>query len=123
MSEEQIAFAVRQAESGTPVAEIYRIYSEEGLSIRTRSPKRRRACRYRAGRPEIDAANDCWAMDILTIVDCHRREALATCARTNSRAYQVIEELDRLATARGKPRSIRANIGPEFAGRMLDQWP
>lgn len=114
---------------------VYRIYSEEGLSIRTRSPKRRRACRYRSGRPEIDAANDCWAMDfvsdrlfderpfrILTIVDCHTREALATCARTNFRAYQVIEELDRLAMARGKPRSIRVDNGPEFAGRMLDQW-
>lgn len=59
---------------------------------------------------------------ILTIVDCHTREALATCARTNFRAYQVIEELDRLATARGKPRSIRVDNGPEFAGRMLDQW-
>jgi len=38
---------------------IYRIYAEEGLSIRTRSPKRRRACRYRSGRSDIDAANDC----------------------------------------------------------------
>jgi len=114
---------------------VYRIYSEEGLSIRTRSPRRRRACRYRAGRPEIGAANDCWAMDfvsdrlfngrpfrILTILDCHTREALATCARTNYRAYQVIEELDRLARLRGKPRSIRVDNGPEFAGRMLDQW-
>jgi putative transposase len=113
----------------------YRIYSEEGLSIRTRSPKRRRACRYRSGRSEIGAANDCWAMDfvsdrlfderpfrILAIVDCHTREALATSARTNFRAYQVIEELDRLAKLRGKPRSIRVDNGPEFAGRMLDQW-
>lgn len=74
---------------------IYRIYSEEGLSIRTRTPKRRRACRYRSARPEITGLNDCWSMDfvsdrlfderpfrILTIVDCHTREALATCAMT-----------------------------------------
>lgn len=114
---------------------VYRIYSEEGLSIRTRSPKRRRACRYRAGRPEIGAANDCWAMgfvsdrlfkerpfQILTIVDCHTREALTTCARTNFRACQVVEELDRLARLRGKPRSIRVDNRPEFAGRTLDQW-
>lgn len=79
--------------------------------------------------------NDCWAMDfvsdrlfdeqpfrILTIVDCHTREALATCARTNFRSCQVIEELGRLARLRGKPRSIRVDNGPEFAGRMLDQW-
>ena len=113
----------------------YRLYSEEGLSIRTRSPRRRRACRYRAGRAEAEGMNDVWAMDflsdklfdgrpfrILTIVDCHTREALATFARTNFRAYQVVEELDRIARLRGKPRSIRVDNGPEFAGRLLDQW-
>lgn len=114
---------------------VYRLYCEEGLSIRTRSPKRRRACRYREGRTEIGSMNDVWSMDfvsdklfddtpfrILTIVDCHTREALATSARTNFRAYQVIDELDRLARTRGKPRSIRVDNGPEFAGRLLDQW-
>ena len=55
-------------------------------------------------------------------MDCHTREALATCARTNFRAYQVVEELDRIVRQRGKPRSIRVDNGPEFAGRMLDQW-
>ena len=78
---------------------IYRLYNEEGLSIRTRSPRRRRACRTRSGRSEADAMNDVWAMDfvsdrlfddrpfrILTVVDCHTREALATTARTNFRA-------------------------------------
>jgi len=59
---------------------------------------------------------------ILTIVDCHTREALASAARTNFRAYQVIDELDRLARGRGKPRSIRVDNGPEFASRLLDQW-
>lgn len=75
---------------------LYRLYCEEGLSIRTRNPKRRRACRYRSGRSEADGMNDIWAMDfmsdrlydekpfrILTIVDCFTREALATAARTN----------------------------------------
>jgi putative transposase len=114
---------------------IYRLYSEEGLSIRTRCLKRRRACRYRSARSEPGAMNDVWAMDfvsdklfddqpfrILTIVDCHTREALATSARTNFRAYQVVEELDRIIRLRGKPRSIRVDNGPEFAGRLLDQW-
>lgn len=45
---------------------IYRIYSEEGLSIRTRSPRRRRACRYRSGRPEAGMPNDVWAMDFMS---------------------------------------------------------
>ncbi len=113
----------------------YRLYCEEGLSIRTLSSKRRRACRYRSGLAVADGMNDDWAMDfmsdrlfdekpfrILTIVDCFTREALATAARTRFRAYQVIGELDRLARIRGKPRSIRVDNGPEFAGRLLDQW-
>ena len=109
---------------------IYRLYSEEGLSIRTRSPRRRRACLYRSSRAVADGMNDVWAMDfvsdklfdgcpfrVLTIVDCYTREALSTAPRTNFRAYQVLEELDRLARLRGKPRSLRVDNGPEFAGR------
>lgn len=103
--------------------------------MRVKTPKRRRAWRYRSGRPEITGINDCWAMDfvsdalfdgrqfrILTVVDCHSRESLAIVVRTNFRAYQVVEELDRLSRERGRPRSIRCDNGPEFAGRMLDQW-
>ncbi|MFN3226048.1 MAG: IS3 family transposase [Hyphomicrobiales bacterium] len=114
---------------------LYRLYCEEGLSIRTRSPARRRACRYRSGRSQADDMNDVWAMVfmsdrlfdekpfwILTIVYCYTREALATAARRNFRAHQVIDELDRLARVRGKPRGIRVDNGPEFAGRLLDQW-
>lgn len=37
---------------------MYRLYGEEGLSIRTRTPRRRRACRYRSGRAEAGGAND-----------------------------------------------------------------
>ena len=114
---------------------LYRLYCEEGLSIRTRGPNRRRASRYRSGRSEADGMNDVWAMDfmsdrlfdekpfrILTVVDCFTREALVTAARKNFCVYQVICELDRLARIRSKPRSIRVDNGPEFAGRLLDQW-
>lgn len=114
---------------------ICRIYSKESLSIGTRSRKRRRACRYRSGQAEIDTANNYWAMGFvyyrlfderpfrsLTIVGCHTRDTIATCARTNFRANQVIEGLDRLIKLRGKPRSILVDNGPEFVGCMLDQW-
>ena len=114
---------------------VYRLYSEEGLSIRTKLPRRKRAWRYRVGRPEITAPNDVWAMDfmsdalfdgrpfrLLTIVDCCSREGLATVPRANFRAFHVVEVLDRLAAERGKPKTIRVDNGPEFAGRLLDQW-
>ena len=44
---------------------LYRIYCEERLSIRTRSLKRRRACRYRSGRVEAEGVNDVWALDFI----------------------------------------------------------
>lgn len=39
---------------------------------------------------------------ILTIVDCFTREALSTAPRMNYRAYQVVDELDRLCRLRGE---------------------
>ena len=114
---------------------VYRLYVEEGLSIRAKTPRRKRAWCYRSGRPGIDGPNDCWAMDfmsdvlfdgrafrILTVVDCHSRESLAIVPRVSFRAHQVVEVLDRLAAERGRPKTIRCDNGPEFAGRLLDQW-
>lgn len=99
---------------------IYRLYEEEGLSIRSKTPCRRRACRYRTGRPEAEGPNDIWAMDfmsdalfdgrpfrILTVDDCHTRESLAVAPRTNFRAYQVVEVLDYVLRKRGRPKNLR----------------
>lgn len=47
--------------------------------------------------------------------------SLSTASRTNFRAYQVVEELERIVRLRGKPKSLRVDKGPEFADRMLDQ--
>jgi putative transposase len=114
---------------------IYRLYKEEGLVIRQKTPKRKRSCRYRGERAEISEPNQTWAMDfisdrlfdgrpfrILTIVDCHSRESLAIEPRGSFRAGNVVEALDRLARERGLPKTIRCDNWPEFAGRMLDQW-
>jgi putative transposase len=43
----------------------YRLYREEGLSIRPKAPKRKRAWRYRQGRPEVGGPNEVWAMDFM----------------------------------------------------------
>ncbi len=59
---------------------------------------------------------------ILAVIDAHTREALSIAARGNFRAFDVVEELDRLAGERGRPKTVKVDNGPEFAGRMLDQW-
>ncbi len=40
---------------------VHRLYTEEGLSIRTKLPRRKRAWRYRQGRPGAEVANEVWA--------------------------------------------------------------
>lgn len=112
-----------------------RLHGGEGLSIRPKTPRRKRACRCRAGRAEACGPNRVWAMDVLsdplfdgrpfqvlTVVDCPTSEALATAARRSFRAHPVIEELDRRLRDRGRPGRIRGGNGPEFAGRLLDRW-
>jgi putative transposase len=59
---------------------------------------------------------------ILTVVDTHTREGLSTHPRANFQAAQVVEVLDQLVRNRGRPKSLRADNGPEFAGRLLDHW-
>ncbi len=95
---------------------VYRLYNEEGLSISPKTPRRQRSTRYRAGWPAIARPNDCWAMNfmadslvdgrafrVLTRVDCHSRESLATVPRPSFRAQQVVEILNGLIQTRGKP--------------------
>ena len=114
---------------------IYRLYRLDGLVIRQKTPRRKRSSRYRGDRLDITRPNQTWAMDfvsdtlfdgrpirVLTVVDCHTRESLAIEPRASFRAYQVAEALDRITRERGRPKSIRCDNGPEFAGRVLDQW-
>jgi putative transposase len=114
---------------------VHRLCREEGLSIRPKVPRRRRSCRYRAERPAVVGPNECRAMDflsdqlfdgrpfrILAVIDGHTRESLATVPRTSFRAFRAVEVLDRLAAERGRPRVIKVDNGPGFAGKMLDRW-
>ena len=114
---------------------IYRLYTEERLSLRTKKPKRRVGCRTREDRPEATRINDCWAMDfmsdelfdgrnisLLTIVDHFTRESLAIEVGQRMRGNEVVSVLERLACGRKLPRSIRVDNGPEFTSKVLDQW-
>jgi putative transposase len=114
---------------------IRRPHREEGLPIRPEAPERERAWRCRQGRPVAGGPNEVWAMDlmsdrlfdgrpfrVLTVMDCHTREALSIAPRASFRAFRVVEALDRLVGERGRPRCLRVDDGPEFAGRMPDRW-
>ncbi len=113
---------------------VYRIYREEGLSMRLKAPRRRRAAVLR-DRVAADAVNQTWSMDfmadnladgrklrLLTIVDNFSRECLALDVAWGFTGTDVAQVLTRIVRERGKPRFIRCDNGPEFVSQALDQW-
>ena len=114
---------------------IYRLYTQEGLQLRNKTPKRKVSAKLREDRSPATAPNEVWAMDfmsdqlvdgrrirILTIIDTFSRLALATDVRQSYRGPDVVETLERVTTEYGKPKSIRVDQGPEFASKALDLW-
>ena len=114
---------------------VYRIYREEGLSMRLKTPRRRKSAVVRTERPTAIAVNQTWSMDfmadnladgrkirLLTIVDNFSRECLALDVATGFRGSDVAQALTRIVAERGKPREIRCDNGPEFVSKALDQW-
>lgn len=112
----------------------YRVYHEAGLMVRRRKRKRiagvERQEKVVASRP-----NQSWSMDFvsdglvdgrrlrtLNIVDDFTKECLAIEVDTSLPGRRVTTILERLAESRGLPRSVTVDNGPEFAGKVLDEW-
>ena len=56
------------------------------------------------------------------IVDDYSRECPAIEVDTSLGGRRVVSVLDKLAEIRGLPEVITIDNGPEFAGRVLDEW-
>jgi putative transposase len=114
---------------------VYRLYIEEGLQMRTKTPRRHKSCQVRRERPRAARTNESWSMDfmadqlfdgrrfrLLTIVDNFSRESLAIRAGQRLTGDDVVAVLEAVANERGAPQSIRVDNGPEFVSRSLDWW-
>ena len=114
---------------------VRRLYSEMGLQLRNKSPKRRVKAKLRRDRVAATKPNEVWAMDfvhdqlfdgrkvrILTIVDTFSRYAPAIDVKQSYRGMDVVETLDRVARQVGYPKTIRLDNGPEFVSKELDLW-
>ena len=114
---------------------VYRLYSQEGLAMRRRPPRRRVSCLKRVAPPPTESLNECWSMDflsdqlydgrrlrVLTIVDNHSRESLGIRVGQRMRGREVVEELHRISRRRKLPKVIRVDNGPEFVSKDLDMW-
>ena len=111
-----------------------RIYSEEGLALR-RKRRRKGAARVREAIPSPVRPNQRWSMDFvsdstvtgrrfraLAIVDDYSRECPAIEVDTSMGGARVVGILERLAETRGLPEVITVDNGPEFAGKVMDEW-
>ena len=114
---------------------VYRLYVEEGLGIRRRSPRRRKSVQIRPERLPARQSNESWSMDfmsdqlfngtrfrLLTLVDNFSRERLAVEVGQRLTGDDVVKALERVSAARGAPEAIRVDNGPEFISRSLDLW-
>ncbi|MFC1929828.1 IS3 family transposase [Chloroflexota bacterium] len=111
-----------------------RLYREEGLALRKKR-RRKGAAGARVVMPTPQRTNERWSMDFvtdsivtgrrfraLTIIDDYSRECSAIEVDTSLGGRRVVGVLERLAESRGLPETITIDNGPEFSGRVLDEW-
>jgi putative transposase len=116
------------------VNRIYRLYREEGLTVRKRRA-RRRAVGTRTpilvevrvnARWSLDFVHDQFALGrrfrILNIVDDMTRECLAAIPDTSISGRRVARELTMLIETRGKPGMIVSDNGTEFTSNAILGW-
>ncbi|MFT4002975.1 MAG: IS3 family transposase, partial [Rhizobium sp.] len=116
------------------VNRIYRLYREEGLSVRKRKA-RRRAAGTRAPILVEVKANARWSLDfvhdqfacgrrfrVLNVVDDVTRECLAAIPDTSISGRRVARELTTLIERRGKPGMIVSDNGTELTSNAILSW-
>ena len=123
-------------EQGEPsgINRIYRLYREEGLTVRKRKA-RRRAVGTRTPILVEAKVNARWSLDfvhdqfargrrfrILNIVDDVTRECLAAIPDTSISCKRVARELTVLVGRRGKPGMIVSDNGTEFTSNAILGW-
>lgn len=102
---------------------LLRLYREEGLSLRQKSPKRRRSAVVRQPKSVAGARNEIWSMDfmhdrlsngrmlrLLTVVDRFTRECIALEIAYGFKSMDVITALRRAIARRGKPQTPRCDM-------------
>lgn len=113
---------------------VYRLYTEENLSVRRR--KRKKGIAVEREPLMLPAApNEVWSMDfvmdrlsngnrlkVLTIVDDFTKESVDLVAARSITGDDLTAILDRVGRFRGLPKAIRTDQGPEFTSRALDGW-
>jgi putative transposase len=112
----------------------HRLWKAAGLQLPQKRPRRRIASSRPRPVPPT-GPNTVWAYDFvfdacatgqqikcLTVIDEFTRECLAIDVAGSIRSSRVIEVLSRLVSARGAPRYMRSDNGPEFVSHAILKW-
>jgi len=114
---------------------VQRLYQEEGLVLKHRPKRRRRAAERRPERMRTTEANQAWSLDFvadqltdgrrfraLTILDVHTRESLAIEVGQALKGTDVVGVLNRLRIERRAPKALFCDNGAEFTSQIVDLW-
>jgi len=114
---------------------VQRLYQEEGLALKQRPKRRRRAAEQRGERVQATEANQAWSLDFeadqltegqrfraLTIVDVFTRESLAIEVGQALKETDVVNVLNRLCFERRAPKMLFCDNGSEFTSQIMDLW-
>jgi putative transposase len=114
---------------------VYRLYREEGLTLRYKPRRRRCAAANRRERSKATAPDQAWSLDFvadqladgrrfraLTIVDVFTRESLAIEAGQSLKGADVVRVLSRICLKRGAPKTLFCDNGSEFTSQAMDLW-
>jgi putative transposase len=114
---------------------VQRLYQEEGLALKQRPKRRRRAAEQRGDRVRTTGSNQAWSLDFvadqltdgrrfraLTIVDVFTRESLAIEVGQALRGTDVVNVLNKLRFERRAPKMLFCDNGSEFTSQILDLW-
>jgi putative transposase len=113
---------------------VYRLYTEDGLTVRTKLRKKL-AQRSRVATAKATCPGQKLSMDfmsaklidgrwfrVLTVIDQFTRECLALVADRALNGHKVALALSQIVAERGTPESITVDNGSEFAGRAMQAW-
>ncbi|MBU73920.1 IS3 family transposase [Spongiibacter sp.] len=114
---------------------VYRLYRDQGLSLRLKRPRRNKAAKNRQPLQQANHPNHIWGMDfvsdalfdgrrlrLLTIIDQFTRECLGIVVGQSLKGHDVQEALTAIARFRGNPEVLKTDNGSEFAGKVMDRW-
>lgn len=126
---------LRRAGESVNHKRVYRLYREEGLSVRRKHRKRMVSAERKTVLPPPTRPNERWSMDfvsdateagrrfrVFTCVDDFTRKCVALEVDTSFSGERLARFLSELGGRDVLPAMLVSDNGPEFTSKAMDQW-